>query len=56
MFVAPPESQDETDKAVTLNNKKLVQAKNEVNAKNNAESGGDVIIDNRPVYKYKEGE
>lgn len=56
----PVKSQDETDRAVAAtlsNNDKLVQAKNEANAKSNAETGdGADIIDNRPTYPYKEGE
>lgn len=53
---AAVESQDETDRAVNLTNEKLVQAKNEVNAKSNTENNENSnIIDSRLNLPYKEG-
>lgn len=56
MYVTP-DSQDETDRAVTMSNEKLVQVKNEVNAKSNTESNeSNSKIEYRSNLPYKEGE
>jgi hypothetical protein len=50
-----PEVQDEVDRASTSTNDKLVQVRNEVNAKANSENNAAAVIENRSELPYREG-
>lgn len=55
MFVTPV-TQDETDRAGSVSNEKLVQVKNEVNAKSNTDTNeSGCLIEYRSHLPYKEG-
>lgn len=54
-FHTSTEIQDEVDRAAPTTNEKIVQVKNEVNAKVNADNGNATVPTLKPELPYKEG-
>ncbi|XP_063903269.1 eukaryotic translation initiation factor 4 gamma 1-like isoform X2 [Zophobas morio] len=55
-FPQQTETQDEIDRAAPISNDKLVQAKNEANAKANSENNSSAIIEIKADLPYREGQ